>query len=274
MEKGKTSILNNGMLWFGAAVSIAEILTGSFIAPLGFKNGIAAIVLGHIIGCTLLYLAGLIGAETGKSAMETVKISFGSKGSIIFSLLNVIQLLGWTAVMIIMGARAAGVIANPSFHLKGETLWCVIIGALIILWILVGLENLSKINGFAVAALFVLTIVLCVVIFKGHSASRVSGSITFGAAIELAAAMPISWLPLISDYTKEAKQPKFANAVSVIVYFFTSCWMYIIGLGAAIMTGKSDIAQVMLNAGLGIMGIIIILSILAEGGRKLCLKRS
>ena len=30
-----TSILNNGLIWFGAGVSIAEILTGTYLAPLG-----------------------------------------------------------------------------------------------------------------------------------------------------------------------------------------------------------------------------------------------
>ena len=31
--------LNNGLIWFGAGVSIAEILTGTYLAPLGFGKG-------------------------------------------------------------------------------------------------------------------------------------------------------------------------------------------------------------------------------------------
>ena len=60
MEKAKTSVFSNGLIWFGAAVSIAEILTGTLIAPLGFTKGLMAILLGHLIGCALLYAAGLI----------------------------------------------------------------------------------------------------------------------------------------------------------------------------------------------------------------------
>lgn len=41
-------------LWFGAAVSLAEIMTGSAIAPLGIKKGLAVIIIGHIIGCLIL----------------------------------------------------------------------------------------------------------------------------------------------------------------------------------------------------------------------------
>ena len=50
-----------------------------------------------------------------------------------------------------------------------------------------------------------------------------------------------------------------ATAVSVIVYGLVSCWMYIIGMGAAVYTGESDIAVIMVKAGLGIAGLIIII---------------
>jgi len=254
LEKTKTSVFSNGLIWFGAAVSIAEILTGTYVAPLGFGKGLLAIIVGHIIGCVMLYLAGLIGANTQKSAMETVKMSFGQKGSVLFSSLNVLQLIGWTAVMIVSGAAAAGSIKN----LGGDWVWSLVIGALILFWILIGIKNISKINIVAMSALFILTVVMSTVIFNGRSDFVVDGSITFGTAVELSAVMPLSWLPLISDYTRTAAKPKKATAVSAIVYFVGSCWMYVIGMGAAIFTGESDVAAIMMNAGLGIMGLIIV----------------
>ena len=57
MEK-KTSLFDNGLIWFGAGVSLAEILTGTYFSTLGFGRGLAAILLGHVIGCVLLFLAG------------------------------------------------------------------------------------------------------------------------------------------------------------------------------------------------------------------------
>ncbi len=50
-------------LWFGAAVSVAEILAGGLLAPLGFSGGVAAIILGHLIGTTLLVMGGFIGVK-------------------------------------------------------------------------------------------------------------------------------------------------------------------------------------------------------------------
>ena len=254
MEQKRTSVYENGLIWFGAGVSIAEIITGTYFAPLGFGKGLLAVITGHIIGCLMLFLAGLIGGRTRKSAMETVKMSFGNKGGIFFSFLNVLQLVGWTAIMIYDGALAANGIFGA-----GKWLWCLAIGGLIILWILIGIKNLGKINTVAMAALFILTIILCKVIFFDGSKLPISeDSMSFGAAVELSAAMPLSWLPLISDYTRDAEKPFAATAVSAIVYGIISCWMYAIGMGAAIFTAESDIAQIMVKAGLGIAGLLIV----------------
>ena len=254
MER-RTSLFDNGLIWFGAGVSLAEILTGTYFSTLGFGKGFAAIIVGHVIGCVLLFLAGVIGGKSRLSAMETVKSSFGNKGGLFFALLNVLQLVGWTAIMIYDGALAAGGIFS-----SGHWIWCLVIGALIVVWIMVGITNLGKINTVAMTALFLLTLVLCKVIFFGGNTvlSQPDDSLSFGAAVELAVAMPLSWLPLISDYTREAEKPVAATAVSAVVYGLVSCWMYVIGMGASILTGESDIAQIMLKAGLSVIALIIV----------------
>lgn len=254
MER-RTSLFDNGLIWFGAGVSLAEILTGTYFSTLGFGKGFAAIIVGHVIGCVLLFLAGVIGGKSRLSSMETVKSSFGNKGGLFFALLNVLQLVGWTAIMIYDGALAAGGIFS-----SGHWIWCLVIGALIVVWIMVGITNLGKINTVAMTALFLLTLVLCKVIFFGGNTvlSQPDDSLSFGAAVELAVAMPLSWLPLISDYTREAEKPVAATAVSAVVYGLVSCWMYVIGMGASILTGESDIAQIMLKAGLSVIALIIV----------------
>ena len=254
MER-RTSLVENGLIWFGAGVSIAEILTGTYFSSLGFGKGLAAILVGHVIGCLMLFMAGVIGGKSRLSAMETVKSSFGNLGGLLFAFLNVLQLVGWTAIMIYDGALAADGILSA-----GKWIWCLVIGALIVVWIMIGITNLGKINTIAMGLLFLLTLVLCkVIFFDGNVMQTVADeSMSFGAAVELAVAMPLSWLPLISDYTREAKEPVKATAVSAIVYGLVSCWMYIIGMGAAIFTGESDIAQILLKAGLSIAGLLII----------------
>ena len=125
----------------------------------------------------------------------------------------------------------------------------------------VGISNLGKLNTIAMAALFILTIVMCFFIFGNGNGMGAAGddSMSFGAAVELSVAMPLSWLPLISDYTREAEKPFKATLASTLVYGAVSCWMYIIGMSASILTGESDIAKIMLKSGLSIAGLVIVI---------------
>lgn len=179
MSENKTSVFSNGLLWFGAGISIAEILTGMLLAPLGLAKGLLAILIGHVIGGAVMFGAGLIGGRTGKSAMETVAISFGHQGARLFAGLNVIQLIGWTAVMIASAAAAANTLSG-----MGSSVWSVIIGAFIALWIVLGLKNLGKVNVVVIAALLLLTLVLSGVIFMGDHVPQAVGDMTLGATIE------------------------------------------------------------------------------------------
>ena len=132
----KTSSFQNSLIWFGAAVSIAEILTGTYFAPLGFTKGLLAILVGHVIGCAMFFFAGLIGGRTGRSAMGTVELSFGRIGCLFFAALNVLQLVGWTAIMIYDGALATNTVLGI-----GKWVWCLVIGGLIVVWIAVGIRT-------------------------------------------------------------------------------------------------------------------------------------
>ena len=256
-EQTKSTVFGNSLIWFGAAVSIAEILTGTLFAPLGFGKALAAIVIGHLLGCAFLYYAGLIGANYGKTAMEATKLTFGPHGGELFAGLNILQLVGWTAVMIASGAQAAQSVFAFSC---GTWLWSVIIGLLILVWILAGIGVLQKINIVAMVLLFGLSLLLSKLVFQPSQAAAPEGALSFGEALELSIAMPISWLPLIADYTSNAGKPKLTCMVSAVVYFIVSCWMYVIGMAAAIYAGKdADIAVIMTKAGLPVAALLIVI---------------
>lgn len=253
------TLIGSGLVWFGAALSIAEMLTGTFLAPLGIARGIAAVVVGHVIGGFLLFLAGYIGAKMRKPAMETTRASFGSRGSSLFAACNVIQLIGWTAIMIAQGAYAAAAFFDAHSTGGAVWVWCVVIGMLIMVWIALGVTNITKLNIVVCSALLVLTAVLSTRL--GNMGSLVpSGEVLgFGAAVELSIAMPLSWLPLISDYTSGSRRPVANSITSAVVYTVVSCWMFIIGLLAAVHTGSYDIPSIIVGSGMGAAGLLIVI---------------
>lgn len=256
----KESMWGHSLIWFGAAVSIAEIMTGAMLAPLGFWPAVSAIVIGHCIGCALLFGAGWIGARHNLCAMESVQLSFGSRGGRFFAVLNLLQLIGWGAVMISAGAQSAcGMMSGiPMWG------WAVIIGCLLMVWNVLGIRHLNIINTLAVSGLFVLSLVLGWIVFRSGAEAAVPGGtagaagLTFGQGLELSIAMPLSYLPLIGDYTCGAKRPRLTGGVCALVYFVISCWMYFLGLGAALYAGGADVAGIFSGAGLGIPALLIV----------------
>uniref|UniRef100_UPI0009353F25 putative hydroxymethylpyrimidine transporter CytX n=1 Tax=Caldanaerobius fijiensis TaxID=456330 RepID=UPI0009353F25 len=246
------------LLWFGAAVSMAEIMTGALYAPMGFKKGVLAILLGHILGNTFLVLTGIIGFRERASSMESTRYTFGVYGSYLFSLLNILQLIGWTAVMIIVAGRSMNTISIKLWGFDNFYVWAMITGFLVILWLYSGNRGFNEINNTAVVLLFVLTIVMSFLVFRGGIPAKVSGGMSFGQGFELAVVMPLSWLPLVSDYTRAAESEKGSAIATWFGYFIGSAWMYIIGLGTALAFKSSDPTEIMLKAGLGIYALLIV----------------
>ena len=267
MEK-RTGLFANGIIWFGVAISVSEIEAGIEIGAAAARDSLwLPLVLGHIFGGILLFFVGLIGARVRLNAMETTKSSFGKYGSKFFAALNTFQLLAWVAVLNAQGASAlAGLNLPISFPLT-----CVILAALIAIWVYVGIRRSANVTTIVMAALAVLLAILSVKLFGLGSSSSDAANVASAAGnaatatalkfwniFEISIAMPISWLPVISDYTKDAEKPVKATAISALAYTFASLWMYIIGIEISGIGAGNNIAQAILLAGLGIPGIIIV----------------
>jgi putative hydroxymethylpyrimidine transporter CytX len=233
------SVFGCGLVWFGAAVSIAEIEAGTALAPAAAGGRLpavlAAILLGHLLGGALLFLAALLGARTRRSAMDCAKAVFAPLGGGFFAALNILQLVGWTAVMVAQGAGAAGELLGSSVPFPAL---CAAIGLLVAVWIYIGLRGVGRVNTVAMTLLFLLTALLFVVLLRpsssapGAAVAPMDGPV-FWFAFEMSVAMPLSWLPLAADYTRDARRPLAASLAAAAVYSLVSCWMYLIGLLAA-----------------------------------------
>ncbi len=258
MEK-RTGLFTNGVIWFGVAVSVSEIEAGIEIGAEAAPGSLwLPLVLGHIVGGIFLFAVGLIGARIRQNAMETTASVYGSYGSKFFASLNLFQLVAWIAVLNAQGAAVlAGLHLPISFPLT-----CVLLAVLIALWVFVGLRRFAKVTTVVMAVLTVLLAALTIKLFGTSTPSGAQAaaghSLGFWSIFEISMALPLSWLPVISDYTKDVEKPVRATAVSAIAYTIASFWMYFIGLEIASAGVGNDIAQAILLAGLGIPGIIIV----------------
>jgi NCS1 family nucleobase:cation symporter-1 len=260
----------NGMdfflLWAGAAVSLAEIWAGGLLVPLGFLSGLVVVLIGHLVGNTPLALGGLIGTGTGLPTMVNVRPSFGVRGSYFATVLNLVQLIGWTGVMIWIGAKAAEAVGPmPRWGFQG---WALIIGFVTTLWALLGRRFWKWCNWVAVTLLIALCGLMTYLLFLEYGWTRLveaqsQGGMPFMVGLDIVIAMPISWLPLVCDYSRYARTGQSAFWGTWIGYFIVSSWMYVIGLGAALATSSatpdSMVLKLMVGMGLVLPAIIIVL---------------
>lgn len=254
----RTGLFTNAVIWFGVAISVSEIQAGIQIASASSIGSVwVPLILGHIIGGILLFSVGLIGARLRVNAMESIKSTFGNYGSKFFAILNVLQLIAWVAVLNAQGAMALmGLNLEIAFPII-----CMILAVLVALWVYIGLKRSSKVTTIIMMLLTILLILLSVKLFAVKSYQPLpvanASALTFWNIFEISIAMPVSWLPVISDYTKDVKKPVKATAISAIAYTIASLWMYFIGI-EIVGIGTLDISQAILIAGLGIQGVLIL----------------
>jgi putative hydroxymethylpyrimidine transporter CytX len=255
------------LLWAGVAISLAEIWAGGFLAPMGFWLGFWAIIIGHVIGNTFMALGGVIGSEYGIMSMVSVRPSFGIRGSNLAAVLNIIQLIGWASIMLIIGGRAGAMLGKPiGGILASNHFWIVAIGIGTLIWALYTGRSVWKImQKSAVVALLLIVILMTWVSIRefGSGVLNVKPTVMpFMIGLDLVIAMPISWMPLVSDYSRFSKKtlPAFWN--TWWGYFLISSWMYVLGLMATLVTGETDpgalILQIMGRIGLAIPALILV----------------
>jgi putative hydroxymethylpyrimidine transporter CytX len=255
------------LLWAGVAVSLAEIWAGGFLAPMGFWLGLWAIILGHIVGNTFMALGGVIGSEHGIMSMVSIRPSFGIRGSNLAAVLNIIQLIGWASIMLIIGGRAGAMLGKPiGGILASSHFWIVLIGMGTLIWALYTGKSVWKImQTSAVIALLLVLILMSWVSIKEFGSgvlSVQSQGVPFMIGLDLVIAMPISWMPLVADYSRFSKKktPAFWN--TWWGYFIVSSWMYILGLAATLVTGETDpgvmILMMMGKIGLAVPALIMV----------------
>ena len=262
-------------LWFSLGIGLMVLQLGGILAPgLGLAGGVGAILLGTAVGVLLLGAVAVIGSDTGLSAMSALKLSLGSRGAVLPALLNLLQLVGWGSFELIVMRDAASLLAGKlvaeNSVLASPWLWTLCFGALATLlavtgpltfvrrvlrkwgiWLLLGACAWLTWNLFAHADLAALW------------ARAGDGSLPFALGFDIAIAMPLSWLPLIADYSRFGKSAGRVFAGTTLGFFCGNVWLMSLGVAYTLAFAPSGEMNALLlalaGAGLGIPLLLILL---------------
>jgi NCS1 family nucleobase:cation symporter-1 len=255
------------VLWADLGVGLLVLLAGTLLVPgLGFWTALAAIVVGTLAGNLLLGLAGTVGSDYGVPSMVTLRPSFGVRGSYLPSLVNAVQLIGWAAFEVIIMAHASQRIAAPLLGAGSYPIWAVIWSGVVVLMALGGplvvVRQWLEKAGIWIVLATATWIVLYVVTHYDVAAAVArpgDGSLTFAQAVDLVVAMPISWLPLVADYNRFARDSRSAFWGTFLGYAVANVSFYALGALLILVLPTHDLIGAMLSVAFGAAGLVLLL---------------
>jgi putative hydroxymethylpyrimidine transporter CytX len=255
------------VLWADLGVGLLVLAAGSYLVPgLGLPEALAAIVLGTAAGNLMLGLAGVIGSEHGIPSMVSLRPSFGQRGSYLPSLINVVQLVGWGAFEIVIMAQASSRLSGPILGFASYSIWAVGWGAIVILLglggpLVVVRQWLEKVGIWLV--LLTISWMAVYALTRGDLGSiwgrPGDGSLGFAQAIDLVVAMPISWLPLVADFNRFAKDSRSSFAGTVAGFGVANVLCYALGALLILVLPSTDLVGSIMTVAFGAAGLALLL---------------
>lgn len=261
IEHRTLSPLELGVLWNDLSLGLLVLVTGGLLVPaLSFGNAIGAIALGTLLGCLPLAAVALAGAREGLPAMVLFRPVLGRTGSIVPSILNAAQLLGWTAVEFWAMGRLANALSIDLLGIDAFPLWLVLVaGGCTALAIggpvLVVKRFLERFATWIVLASGVgLTLALVAAPILVDGPGEPTGGLPFWLAVDLVIVMPVSWLPLVADSTRFARRERGVFGMTYAGYALGNAWFYALGAWLVLYASASPDAVGMGSAIAGLAG--------------------
>lgn len=261
-------------VWFAPQVNVAGMFTGTLaiVLGLGFWLGVAAMVIGTILGALIVGYLSTWGPRTGTGQLPNSRMAFG--GSVVVpGVLQWVSTVGWTGLVALFGGEALA-------ELLGLPFW---LSALIVLGTqgaigFVGYELIHRIEAALALVLFVTFVVFAVKLVGGHQVitpPTVAGADLAGAFVlelTIAFSLAVSWASYASDFSRylpvaSSRLRVFGYTVAGLVLSYT--FIQGIGIASAEAIGDHTAAGVRAVMGGGVMGavalVVIVLASIGSG---------
>jgi putative hydroxymethylpyrimidine transporter CytX len=239
--------LDLAVLWGDLSVGLLVMVTGALLVPaLGLGGALLAVLVGSVLGCVPLALVGLAGERERVPTMVLLRPALGARGSFLPSALNVVQLVGWTAVEFWAMGEVANVASTTLVGLDARNLWMVVV-AIVCTGLALGGPIIVVRRWLERFGIYVLVGTAAWIGVEALGAGDLGsiwrapgqGGLPFWLAVDLVVVMPVSWLPLAADYNRFARPGSRAVAGTYLGFLIGNAWFYALGVLLALGAGAS-----------------------------------
>ena len=259
-------------LWFSLGVGLLVMQAGASLMPgLSPKMAFLAILLGSVMGSAILAIVARLGQETGLSSGGIITTTFGAKLGQLPVLANVVQLIGWAAFEIIIMRDGSLAVIKQSTGIEAPYLsfgLTLVWGGLLMLLMTGSMTSLVRrfLSRIGLPLVIASLVWLSYVFIAATSAKGWSGFLDqtgtgetgFWGGVDLVIAMPVSWLPLVADYSRYGRTKGGATSGTFIGYVIANIWCYALGALIAFVQPSDDLVTGLLLAQGGLIALTLI----------------
>jgi nucleobase:cation symporter-1, NCS1 family len=245
-------------MWGNLGISLFGPLTGALIATTAgsMRLAIAAIVVGCGLGAMLLGASAIIGASTGAPAMVSLRGLVGRRGSVLPTLLNIAQNVGWATMEIIVISTAAVAVLGQYWRWP----FVILAGAAATVMAVRPLGSVRLLRKVMVWLVLAASVYLFVqVLLQPRQSIPQESVLGFWPAVDLAVAGVVSFAPLAADYSRHSQTRKAAFWGASLGYGLAAVAYYALGVFAVVNLGASDVITALVTLPAGAIAIAILL---------------
>lgn len=246
-------------LWWNLGISLLLPVTASFLLAPGMSllAALTAIVVGSVIGNLLLGLSAVPGAETGAPAMVLFRGLFGRAGSVVPTVVNLAQCIGWATFEIVIISETADRVIGGGWR------WPLVVvsGVLATLMAIRPLAVVKAMRRYLVWLVIASVVYFFVEVVRAGLPPLVgdeAGWNGFWVAVDIVVALPVSWMPLAADYSRQARSGRDAFVGSAFGYGAASIAFFSLGVLAVRALATDDVIGALIALPAGALALAIL----------------
>lgn len=253
------------ILWAGFTIVITNFLLGSLTMEAGLIPGLTAALMSIVGVGVIVYYGTKIAAMEGTAGTTAMRAPFGIQGRVVPALAMVLATVGWFGVQTgIVAESSRQILLTFGFDLP---FWLLagVLGAVMASVAVFGYRWIEVLNALAVP---VMTILLGLVVYQIYTnyaadlAGTSGGTMSFWTAMNIIPAATAAFLIVAMDYGRYGtpENPSRPSSGAALAWLIFCMILAAIGIFAAAAAGTWDPVEIMVELGLGSVGLALLIA--------------
>ncbi len=229
--------LGVSLLGFTGAIYVLQPLYPDGSLRLSFVAGVVALVVGTVLGTAAVAVSAVPGARTGAPAMMLLRGLFGVRWSWLPTVLNIVQLTGWTTFELVTISTALDQVVDG----VPRWVWVVLGGVITTALALRPLGWVRTLRKYVTVLVFAAMLWIAIQLLRQPLDGLGHGSWNgFWLAVDGVVSVAVSWVPVASDYSRHSTSVRATVVGTFTGYTLTQIGCYLVGMIALVGVAAGD----------------------------------